>query len=156
MIDGRHVVCGLALALSMCGGYAEKPPAAPSPANESPGAPPPPAMAAPPPAAPAPYSQPAPAEEPASRAESAASAPPPREAQRAAAREEVDRSERSLQASLGDCTLACRALDSMDRAVTHLCALVDAPSDQRRCDDARQRLAVARRRVRDACGACSN
>jgi hypothetical protein len=44
----------------------------------------------------------------------------------------------------------------MDRAVAHLCALVDAPSDARRCDDARQRLANARRRVRETCGACTN
>jgi hypothetical protein len=89
-------------------------------------------------------------------AESVVTAPPPREVQRTNAREEIDRSERTLQASLSDCTLACRALDSMDRAVTRLCALVDAPSDQRRCDDARQRLAVARRRIRETCGACSN
>jgi hypothetical protein len=112
-------------------------------------------MAAPPPAAPAAREQPSSAAGSAVTAESI-TAPLPREVQRANAREEIDRSERSLQASLSDCTLACRALDSMDRAVTRLCALVDAPSDQRRCDDARQRLAVARRRVRDTCGACSN
>jgi hypothetical protein len=112
-------------------------------------------MAAPAAAPRAPYPQETPAAEEAAPA-SAAAAPPSRDVQRAAAREEIDRSERSLQASLSDCTVACHALDSMDRAVTHLCALVDAPSDQRRCDDARQRLAVARRRVRETCGACSN
>jgi hypothetical protein len=57
---------------------------------------------------------------------------------------------------MSDCAAACRALASMDRAVTHLCALVDSSGDQRRCDDARQRLDSARRHVREACGACAN
>jgi hypothetical protein len=87
--------------------------------------------------------------------ETTAGPPPSRDAQRAAAREEVERSAKTLEASIGDCEDACRALASMDRAVTHLCALVDSPSDSRRCDDARQRLASARRRVRDTCGACA-
>jgi hypothetical protein len=80
---------------------------------------------------------------------------PSREAQRAAARSELERSEASLQASASDCAAACRALASMSRAVEHLCALVDSSDDQRRCDDAKRRMASAGERVRQTCGVCS-
>jgi predicted lipid-binding transport protein (Tim44 family) len=73
---------------------------------------------------------------------------------RMAARADVDRAERDLDAAMTSCESACRALASMDRATTNLCSLADERDDQRRCDDARQRLAAARARVRAACGAC--
>jgi len=73
---------------------------------------------------------------------------------RAAAREELDRAQRDLEAASSSCDSACRALASMETATVHLCSLADQPDDQRRCDDARQRLTVARGRVRAACGTC--
>jgi hypothetical protein len=73
----------------------------------------------------------------------------------AEARSELARAEASLEASANDCAAACRALASMGRAVDHLCALVSSQDDQRRCDDAKRRMASARERVRQTCGACS-
>jgi MYXO-CTERM domain-containing protein len=52
--------------------------------------------------------------------------------------------------STSDCTSACRALASMERAATRLCAL-DAG---KACDDARAKVEDARRRVRAACPMC--
>jgi len=97
---------------------------------------------------------PAPAAAPPSEVSEADTVPNSREAQRTAARDELIRAERSLDASASDCAGACRALSSMARAIAHLCALVDSPDDQRRCDGATQRLAAARERVRQSCGAC--
>jgi hypothetical protein len=78
-----------------------------------------------------------------------------RDARRAAARAELDRAQGELEAATGDCAAACRALASMERATLHLCSIADDTDDQRRCDDARQRLTTARNHVRAACGACS-
>jgi hypothetical protein len=73
---------------------------------------------------------------------------------RRAARAELDRATRELDVASTSCESACRALASMDRATTHLCSLADEPDDQRRCEDAKQRLSAARARVRAACGIC--
>jgi hypothetical protein len=73
---------------------------------------------------------------------------------REAARAEWDRARADLDAAASDCRLACRALDSMERAIVHLCALADEPDDRRRCDSAKKRLLDARDRVRAACGSC--
>jgi hypothetical protein len=88
--------------------------------------------------------------------------PPPVEAEpdrpverdRRAARAELDRAQADLEAAGGACDAACRALASMERATAHLCSLATEPDDQRRCDDAKQRLTSAQSRVRSACGSC--
>jgi hypothetical protein len=77
-----------------------------------------------------------------------------RDAARVTARAELDRAQRDLEAAASDCEAACRALASMERATSHLCSLADEDADRRRCDDARGRLAEARKRVRGACGTC--
>ena len=69
----------------------------------------------------------------------------------AGARSELDRAESQVNASVGDCATACRALASMERAAEHLCAL----DGGRECDHARERLAAARERVRASCGGCT-
>jgi hypothetical protein len=77
-----------------------------------------------------------------------------RDAQRAAAREELVRSELGTGGALTDCAAACRALVAMGYAVARLCTLLDVPSDELRCDDARERLASAHSRVQEACVVC--
>jgi hypothetical protein len=67
-----------------------------------------------------------------------------------AARGEVDRAESQVNAAMSDCATACRALESMERAAQHLCAL----DDGNECGRARQRLEAARERVRASCGGC--
>ncbi len=72
-----------------------------------------------------------------------------------AARADLDRAERELEASTGDCAAACRALDSMERATRHLCDLVaSSPDDAPRCDDAQRKIRTAREHVRATCGVC--
>jgi MYXO-CTERM domain-containing protein len=53
--------------------------------------------------------------------------------------------------STGSCDVACRALDSMERARGRLCALDPGP----RCAEARDRVKKAGDRVRAACPECS-
>ena len=67
-----------------------------------------------------------------------------------AARGELDRSEAQVNAAMSDCATACRALESMERAAEHLCALDDGSE----CGRARERLEAARQRVRASCGGC--
>ena len=67
-----------------------------------------------------------------------------------AARGELDRAESQVSAATSDCATACRALESMERAAEHLCAL-DSGSE---CGRARNRLEAARERVRASCGGC--
>jgi hypothetical protein len=69
----------------------------------------------------------------------------------AGARGELDRAERQLSATQGDCASACRALASMERAAEHICAL-DSGSE---CGRARERVDSARERVRATCGTCA-
>ena len=74
---------------------------------------------------------------------------------RARARADLDRAERELEASTGDCAAACRALGSMERATRHLCDLVaSSPEDAPRCDDAQRKVRAARDNVRSTCGVC--
>ena len=81
--------------------------------------------------------------------------PTERRAEQIAARDDLARAQRELEAAASSCESACRALASMERATSHLCSLADEPGDQRRCDDAKVRLTAARGRVRAACGACA-
>jgi hypothetical protein len=67
-----------------------------------------------------------------------------------AARSDIDRAESQVNAAMSDCAQACRALESMERAAEHLCAL-DGGSE---CGRARERLEAARQRVRASCGGC--
>ena len=66
-------------------------------------------------------------------------------------RGELDRAERQVAASQGDCAAACRALASMERAADHLCALAAGTE----CSSARERVDAARQRVQSTCGACA-
>jgi hypothetical protein len=69
----------------------------------------------------------------------------------AGARGELDRAERQVGTSLGDCAAACRALASMERAADHLCALETGSE----CSSARERVDAARQKVQASCGACA-
>jgi hypothetical protein len=53
--------------------------------------------------------------------------------------------------STSNCSLACRALESIRRAAERICALEPGP----RCDAARAKAADATRRVHDACPDCA-
>jgi hypothetical protein len=66
---------------------------------------------------------------------------------------EVERAQRELDLASGDCTTACRALASMDRAAGRVCAMSD---EQSRCEDAKGRVRSARAQVKKACGSCPN
>jgi len=68
---------------------------------------------------------------------------------------ELQHAELRLAADLSDCRRACRALASMARSATRICAL-EPPGSGDRCKSARQRVARARNRVRDACGECDH
>ena len=60
---------------------------------------------------------------------------------------------RSTQLSEGDaCSIACRALASMERSATHLC---DLAGDGEQCDAAKARVKSASDRVHDACPGCA-
>ncbi|MBW2453583.1 MAG: hypothetical protein JRI68_03695 [Deltaproteobacteria bacterium] len=50
----------------------------------------------------------------------------------------------------GDCTVACLALESMLRATERLCELAPGP----KCEDARNKVADAKRRVSESCPDC--
>ena len=67
-----------------------------------------------------------------------------------AARSDLDRAESQISAAMSDCATACRALESMERAAEHLCALDNGTE----CGRARERLEAARQRVRASCGGC--
>jgi hypothetical protein len=77
----------------------------------------------------------------------------------ARAKVDIDRAERELLTSAGDCAAACRALASMERATGHLCALshsaaAGAEDERARCDEATAKVLSARERVRSTCGVC--
>ena len=137
------------LPLTMCGGAASMPAASPAPQEAPASAPATPATNAE--SAPSGYPPPPPPSQPSAPA-SADSADVARG--REAARAELGRAQRDLEAAASDCSAACRALASMERATRHLCELAADPDDQGRCDDARQRLLAARQRIRSACGTC--
>ena len=81
-------------------------------------------------------------------------APRDRESLRFEARDALARAQLELEASSSDCAAACRALGSLERAVSRLCELAESPDDRRRCEDAKQKLGAARDRVRQTCNAC--
>jgi len=103
-------------------------------------------------ATPAPAPAPAPPPPAAAAAPTASGIAPHVALQRA--RAEIDAAQRALETSAGDCTAACRALGSMDRATGHLCDLASDADDRRRCDDAKTRVLAARERVKTTCGSC--
>jgi hypothetical protein len=70
------------------------------------------------------------------------------------ARSDLALAERQLQSSAGDCTTACRALGSMERATAHLCEMPSSSADQGSCQDAKARVLAGRDRVRASCGEC--
>ena len=72
------------------------------------------------------------------------------------ARRDLQSATRDLDASLGDCSNACRALVSLERATAHLCELADSSSDRSSCDDAKARVVRARAQIKASCGTCSN
>lgn len=69
---------------------------------------------------------------------------------------ELDALERQLEDDLtslatADCTIACKALESMIRSAARICELDPGP----RCERAKGKVADATRRVRDACPNCA-
>lgn len=60
----------------------------------------------------------------------------------------------TMSASSSPCETACRALASMNRAATHICALAGDDSDS--CTNARERVRAATERVRQSCSECAN
>lgn len=60
----------------------------------------------------------------------------------------------AMGASSSPCETACRALASMNRAATHICALAGDESDS--CTNARERVRAATERVRQSCSECAN
>jgi hypothetical protein len=75
-------------------------------------------------------------------------------AARRASRDELSQAVRDLEASLGDCASACRALGSMERATGHLCDMASDHDDRRTCEDAKTKVLGARDRIRATCGSC--
>lgn len=142
----------VALFLAACGGAAE-PAKSPTPASEmapSTGG-----------AAPADVAQPesvqaSPPMQPAPPSTSGTSASGSREIELRNARRDLQSATRDLDASLGDCSNACRALVSLEHATAHLCELADSSSDRSSCDDAKARVLRARAQIKASCGACSN
>ena len=82
--------------------------------------------------------------------------PEPHAVTRESARSEIKQAEIELTQAGSDCSRACKALASMERATAHLCSVVSTPDDQHSCDDARQKLQSSRDRVRSTCGECTH
>jgi hypothetical protein len=125
------------------------------------GASPPPPAAAPPPAAEAVETGPVPASaSPATVASpppATPSPPPPAapvapETMTSEVGATLKRAEHDI--ATGDCPTACRALGSMEHAVSFLCAANPSGDDADRCDNAKHHLKNARRHVRANCGGC--
>lgn len=70
------------------------------------------------------------------------------------ARREIDDAARGLEAAMGSCQTACRALDSMDRATGRLCGLASSREERRSCDDAKATVVATRQRVQASCSSC--
>lgn len=68
--------------------------------------------------------------------------------------EDFDVAETALLNAGSDCSGACRALRSMQRAAARLCAIASTEEDRNRCREAEARVRSARERVRSACGYC--
>jgi hypothetical protein len=54
-----------------------------------------------------------------------------------------------------DCVHMCKALTSMSNATTHLCELTQGGGEQKRCTDAKAKLAAADAKVKSTCGGCT-
>jgi len=67
-----------------------------------------------------------------------------------AGRADFEKNEHDFDRVATDCTLACKALASLERAANHLCAVAE-PDE---CNDARVRVDRARRAVEAQCGGC--
>lgn len=65
--------------------------------------------------------------------------------------QQFERQARELSLSLSQCTEACRALSSLERAARRICTVGE---DVTRCEDAKARLREARTRVREKCKEC--
>ena len=139
--------------LAACGGAAPEPAKSPASAPEmapSAGGAPSSDLSQPAPVESTPPSQPAP---PSTAGTSASGS---REIELRNARRDLQSATRDLDASLGDCSNACRALVSLERATAHLCELADSSSDRTSCDDAKARVIRARAQIKASCGTCSN
>lgn len=70
---------------------------------------------------------------------------------------DLDKAARELDVAAGDCTTACRALASMDRAAGRICNLSSgSDEDGKRCTDAKERVYSARDKVKSTCNVCSD
>ncbi len=67
-----------------------------------------------------------------------------------AARLDYESSAKAVDNAMSNCQEACKALQSLERAANHLCAVAE-PEE---CSDARQRFDRARRAVQQQCGGC--
>ncbi|MET0595527.1 MAG: hypothetical protein ABW133_22700 [Polyangiaceae bacterium] len=141
----------------------EKDYAAPSqqgPRGEAVGAGAPPPAAPPPPAAAAPVApatEPAPAEGSRKVPVAAPKAGDPHAASVAKARSQLVEARRELDVATSehDCARACRALESMERAMRQVCELARSPDERRECTSAGEQVNSARTKVQNACGACA-
>jgi hypothetical protein len=104
-----------------------------------------------------------PAKSPASAAPAPAAvtvmAPPPpppiiQERRPGGALADVVRAEQDLEASIGSCVAACRALGSMDSAAGRLCRLAATNEEQRECAESKSKVIASRARVAASCGSC--
>jgi hypothetical protein len=68
----------------------------------------------------------------------------------AAGRADFQKNAHDFDLAATDCTLACKALASLERAADHLCAVAE-PDE---CTDARARVDRAKRAVQSQCGGC--
>ncbi|MBX3231735.1 MAG: hypothetical protein KIT84_23085 [Labilithrix sp.] len=135
------VVGALSFLLGACA--ANKPPPAAEPAS--------PAMQAPPPMQAQPY---APRTSPQGYPQPGYAPPPPTTPSRQAGAD-FDKAQRELEVAAGDCTNACRALSSMDRAAGRICSLTSgSDEDAQRCNEAKARVYSARDKVKSTCGNC--
>src|SRR5580765_4583606 len=66
------------------------------------------------------------------------------------ARSDFQARQHEIELAASDCTAACKALASLERAANHLCAVAE-PEE---CTDARARVDRAKRAVTSQCGGC--
>jgi hypothetical protein len=67
---------------------------------------------------------------------------------------DVVHAEQDLEASVGSCVAACRALGSMDSATGRLCRLAATNEEQRECAESKSKVIASRARVAASCGSC--
>jgi hypothetical protein len=69
--------------------------------------------------------------------------------------DDFNTAELAVMGAGNDCTSACRALRSMQRAAARLCSIAANDDERERCKSAQDRVRAARERVRNSCGQCS-